>query len=76
MFCITLLATSLQVVGTLVLALFSFYGLHIGENEDAYNEGVPKVEVKPYWLRASQVALIVLLFGIFLSGLASLANVS
>ena len=74
MFYITLLATALQVAGTLVLALFSFYGLSITENRDAYNECVPKVEIKNYWLRASQVALILLLLGILLSGLASLAS--
>ncbi|OAM52811.1 hypothetical protein A7981_05055 [Methylovorus sp. MM2] len=76
MFCITLLATALQVSGTLVLALFSFYGLSITENKDAYFEGVPKVEIKNCWLRASQVALILLLLGILLSGLASLSNAS
>ena len=58
MFCVTLLATALQAVGTLVLALFSFYGLSITEDKDAYMEGVPKVEIKNGWLRASQVALV------------------
>lgn len=46
MFCVTLIATTLQAVGTLVLALFSFYGLSITEDKDAYMEGVPKVEIK------------------------------
>lgn len=76
MFCITFLATALQVLGTSVLALFSFYGLSITENKDAYIEGVPKIEIKNCWLRASQVALIVLLLGILLSGVASLASAS
>lgn len=76
MFCVNLLATALQAVGTLVLALFSFYGLSITENKDAYIEDVPKVEIKNAWLRASQVALVLLLLGILLSGLASLASAS
>ena len=76
MFCVTLLATALQAVGTLVLALFSFYGLSITENKDAYIENVPKVKIKNAWLRASQVALVLLLLGILLSGLASLAGAS
>ena len=69
-------ATFLQVLGTLVLALFSFYGLKISENKDAYLEGIQKVEIKTCWLRASQIALIILLLGIVLSGLASLASLS
>jgi hypothetical protein len=76
MFCITLLATIFQVFGTLVLALFSFFGLSITENKDAYIEGIPKVEIKIGWLRASQIALVVLLVGILLSGVTSLANAS
>ena len=76
MFCVTLLATALQAVGTLVLALFSFYGLSITEDKDAYLKGILKVEVKNVWLRASQVALVLLLLGILLSGLASLASAS
>ena len=76
MFYITLIATALQAVGTFVLAMFSFCGLSITEDKDAYLEGVPKVEIKNVWLRASQVALVLLLLGILLSGLASLASTS
>lgn len=76
MFCVALLATALQAVGTLVLALFSFYGLSITESKEAYIEGVPKVVIKNGWLRASQVALLLLLLGILFSGLASLASAS
>lgn len=74
MFYIILVATALQISGTSVLALFSFYGLSITENKDAYIEGVPKVEIKNCWLRASQSALILLLLGILLSGLASITS--
>jgi hypothetical protein len=76
MFCVTLFATFFQVLGTLVLALFSFYGLRISENKEAYFEGVQKVEIKTCWLHASQAALVVLLLGIAFSGLASLASFS
>jgi hypothetical protein len=68
------LATALQLVGTTILALFSFYGIKISENEDAYIEGVQKVEVSSKWLRASQVALLLLLFGILIAGGTSLAG--
>lgn len=76
MFCVVLLATALQAVGTFVLALFSFYGLSINESKDAYIDGVSKVEIKTGWLRVSQIALILLLLGILFSGLASLASAS
>lgn len=74
MFAIVLSATLLQVAGTTVLALFSFYGIKISDNKDAYIEGVQKVEVSLNWLRASQVALVVLLVGIVISGGVSLAG--
>lgn len=67
-------ATALQVVGTTVLAFFSFYGIKISENKEAYMDGVQKVEISPNWLRASQWALVVLLVGIALSGGASIAG--
>lgn len=76
MFYIVLFATFFQVSGTLVLALFSFYGLKITENKEAYIEGVQKVEIKTCWLRASQAALLLLVIGIVFSGLASLASLS
>lgn len=76
MLAVVLCATLLQFVGTTVLALFSFYGIKISENKDAYNEGVQKVEVSLKWLRASQAALAVLLVGIVVSGGASIAGAS
>lgn len=74
MFLVVLWATVLQFAGTTVLALFSFYGIKISENKDAYIEGIQKVEVSLVWLRASQIALVVLLVGIVVSGGASLAG--
>jgi len=74
MFAVVLWATVLQIAGTIVLALFSFYGIKISENVGAYIEGIQKVEVNMNWLRAAQGALVVLLVGIVLSGGASLAG--
>ena len=68
------LATALQLAGTTVLALFSFYGIKISENEEAYFEGVQKVEINSKWLRASQIGLLLLLLGILLAGGTSLAG--
>jgi hypothetical protein len=76
MLAVVLSATVLQFAGTTVLALFSFYGIKISENKEAYIEGVQKVEVSLKWLRASQVALVVLLVGIAVSGGASIAAVT
>lgn len=76
MFEVTLLATVLQVLGTIVLALFSFYGIHISDNKDAYLEGIQKVEISVKWLRASQGALVTLVVGLVLSGAISLASLS
>jgi hypothetical protein len=71
---VVLCGTLLQFAGTTVLALFSFYGIKISENKDAYIEGIQKVELSLKWLRASQVALAVLLVGIIVSGGASFAG--
>ncbi len=76
MFVVVLSATVLQLAGTTVLALFSFYGIKISKNKDAYIEGIQKVEISLKWLRASQFALVVLLVGIVVSGGASLAGVT
>ena len=76
MFAVVLWATVFQILGTTVLALFSFYGIKISENKNAYVEGMIDVKISPNWLRASQVALAVLLVGIVISGGASLASAS
>lgn len=68
-----LISTALQILGTLILALFSFYGLEISNDEDAYVQGIQKVEIRPHWLSASKFALIILLVGLTLSGLVSIA---
>lgn len=73
---VVLSATVLQFLGTLVLALFSFRGIKISENKDGYIEGMQKVEICPKWLRAAQYALVAVLFGILVSGGASVASAS
>ena len=75
MFAMTLLATVLQVLGTIVLALFSFYGIKISDNEAGYCEGIQKVEIDIKWLRASQCALVALVVGLVLSGGVALASI-
>lgn len=73
----TIVATLLQVGGTVVLALFSFYGIEIVEsNPEAYMELTPKVTINRRWLRAAQCALVALVFGMVLSGVVSFAGVS
>ena len=74
MFAVVLFATVLQLAGTTVLALFSFYGIKILENKNAYIEDIQNVSINLSWLRVSQVALVVLLVGIVVSGGASLAS--
>lgn len=72
---LTILTTSLQVGGTVALALFSFFGIEIIEsNPDAYMELTPKVSISPKWLRAAQYGLVALVFGMVLSGLISYAG--
>lgn len=75
MFAVTLLATVLQIFGTIVLALFSFCGINISDNKVAYVEGIQKVEISIKWLKASQFALVALVVGLVLSGGASLASI-
>lgn len=75
MFAFTLLATALQVFGSILLAFFSFYGIKISDNKDAYLDGIQKIEISIKWLRASQGALVALVVGLVLSGGVSLASI-
>ena len=73
-------ATLLQVVGTLLLSLFSFLGIKITStntpNEKVTIGGKPitHVTIVKGWLVAAKVGLLLLLFGIILSGAASIAS--
>jgi hypothetical protein len=63
------IATLLQVIGSGVRALFSFWGIKISDNREAYVEHIQKVEIDPHWLRAAQIGLILLVIGILMSGI-------
>jgi hypothetical protein len=77
LFGMTLTAYCLQVVGTIELALFSFYGIEILKNDpDAYLEGIPKVTINPVWFRISKYALILLVVGLVLSAVVSLMGLT
>jgi uncharacterized membrane protein len=62
----------LQIIGTLVLALFSFVGIKISPSPNVYMNRKPAthVAINRRWLLAARAGLIVLLVGIFLSGIA------
>lgn len=64
----------LQIIGTLILALFSFHGIKITASHNTYvnNKPITHVTIVPGWLRAAQIGLIILLLGIFISGMASI----
>lgn len=66
------LSAILQIIGTLVLALFSFSGIKISPSSNTFVNGKPvtHVTIVGGWLRAAQVGLILLLAGIFISGIA------
>ena len=78
MYFTVLLASALQVIGTLILGLFSFYGLKISESPNAFVNGkaVTRVSVDAKWLNGARIALFLLLLGILLAAVASLAGMS
>lgn len=71
MVCLVGLSAILQIIGTLVLALFSFCGIKISPSKKTFENGKPitHVTIVGGWLRAAQVGLILLLAGIFISGI-------
>lgn len=72
------LSAALQLIGTLVLALFSFRGVKIFPSSNTFINGKPNthVTIVGAWLRAAQVGLILLLLGIFVSGVAAVIAVA
>lgn len=60
-------AAALQIIGTVILALFSFWGVKISENKNAYFEGVQNVSIHPRWLKAARFGLFFLVIGIVIS---------
>lgn len=65
------LSAILQIIGTLVLALFSFSGIKISPSPNTFVNGKPvtHVTIVDIWLRTARVGLILLLVGIFISGI-------
>lgn len=70
------ISVALQIIGTAILGLFSFYGLTITQSQTVFSKGQPMahVSVNTKWLQGARAALILLLLGIFLSGMAGLAS--
>jgi len=62
----------LQIIGSLVLALFSFKGIKITPSSNVHVNGKPVTHVTIVygWFLAARAGLIILLVGIFLSGIA------
>lgn len=72
--CLTIIATILQVVGTVLIAWFSFRGLSIEENREAYAEGIQKVSVVKRLLDAARLGTVLLVLGLLIGGFASWAS--
>lgn len=64
--CISVL---LQVVGTVMITLFSFYGLKIKTDSTVYSEGTPKsnVYIDEVWLNIARIGLVLLILGMLSS---------
>ena len=75
MVCMVLISAVMQIIGTLVLALFSFFGIEITVSKNNFSNGKPitHVTMNERWLGAARLGLIILLLGIFLSGAAGVA---
>lgn len=69
-------AVALQITGTAILGLFSFNGIKIEQSSNAYVNGKPvthtSVDLK--WLAWARAGLVLLLIGIFIAGVATLAT--
>lgn len=55
----------LQIVGTVMVTLFSFYGLKIKTDTTVFSEGTPKsnVYVDESWLNIARIGLVLLVIG-------------
>lgn len=76
LFVMNVLGIILQVIGTTLLALFSFKGIVISSSNNVYANGkaLTRVEFDPRWILVGRFALIFLLIGIVISGINSLAS--
>ena len=62
-----LIAIALQMIGTTMVTLFSFFGLQIRDDPDAYMAGTQKISLSPRWLYTAKFGLVLLLIGLTLS---------
>jgi heme A synthase len=71
-------SSAFQVIGTLILGLFSFCGLKIETSDKVFEKGkgITHVSVDTKWLNWARFGLLLLIVGIFLGGMASLAGVA
>lgn len=71
-------SSAFQVIGTLILGLFSFCGLKIKTSDQVFHKGkgFTQVTMSTKWLNWARFGLLLLIIGIFLGGMASLAGVS
>lgn len=70
------IAVALQIVGTTILGLFSFKGIKIESSPNVFVNGKPvtHTSVDPKWLVLAQAGLLMLLLGIAIGGIATLAT--
>lgn len=78
MYLTVFLSSAFQVMGTLILGLFSFCGLKIETSDKVFLEGkgATRVSMNTKWLNWARFGLLLLIIGIFLGGMASLAGIA
>lgn len=75
-FGLVLFALTLQIFGTAILGLFSFYGIQIDKSKNSFANGKPvtHVTINKAWLNLARAGLILLLVGIGMGGWATIAT--
>lgn len=66
-----MLSTSLQLIGTILVTLFSFYGIKIDSSADTFvnNKPVTHTYIDKKWLNIARAGLTFLVLGIAVSAL-------
>ena len=68
------ISAALQTIGTLTLVLFSFNGVKISDISSINGEPASHVTIVRGWLNAARIGSILLLFGIFASGILAIVS--
>lgn len=78
MYITVFISGALQIVGTAILGLFSFYGLKVQPSSTVFVSGNPAthVSISKGWVNVARAGLLLLLVGIFLGSMASLAGIT